>query len=263
EDPSNASAEADRNFLRLQLLPLLRQRWPHAEAALARSAALSAQADGLLLADEAHWLEQHAGDGGRSLPVAALQALPAARQGRVLRLWVRTLGLPPLPARGVEQVLRQLLPARPDAGARFAWAGARILRWRDLLHADIERAPLPPEWSGTWDGRGELLLPDGGRLWLADAAGQPACAAFDASLQVGARRGGERIRLSGRTHSHALKHVLQERGVPPWRREHLPLLSDASGELLAAGDVAVSATLGHWLHGQRLTLRWLAPGDPR
>src|SRR5690606_34796517 len=70
EDPSNASAEADRNFLRLQLLPLLRQRWPHADAALARSAALSAQADGLLLADEAHWLEQHAGDGGRSLPVA-------------------------------------------------------------------------------------------------------------------------------------------------------------------------------------------------
>src|SRR5690606_6004982 len=184
EDPSNASAEADRNFLRLQLLPLLRQRWPHADAALARSAALSAQADGLLLADEAHWLDQHAGDGGRSRPVAALQALPAARQGRVLRLWVRTLGLPPLPARGVEQVLRQLLPARPDAGARFAWAGARILRWRDLLHADIERAPLPPEWSGTWDGRGELLLPDGGRLWLADAAGQPACAAFDASLQV-------------------------------------------------------------------------------
>jgi tRNA(Ile)-lysidine synthase len=30
EDPSNGDDHADRNFLRLQVLPLLRQRWPHA-----------------------------------------------------------------------------------------------------------------------------------------------------------------------------------------------------------------------------------------
>src|SRR5690606_3302135 len=243
EDPSNALADAERNFLRLQVLPLLQQRWPHAAAALARSAQLSAQADALLHAEDMRLLRGHAGEGGHTLPVDLLRTLPAERSARLLRLWVRMLELPPLPARGVGQVTRTLLHARPDAEASFAWAGARVLRWRDLLHAGIERAPLPPDWAVTWDGRQPLALPGGGRLWLGDTARQPAQAAFDARLRVHARRGGERVHLPRRAHSHARKHLLQERGVAPWRRAQLPLLDNASGTLLAAGDVVVSATL--------------------
>ena len=33
-----------------------------------------------------------------------------------------------------------------------------------------------------------------------------------------------------------VQHVLQQRDVPPWQRERLPLLSDPDGTLLAAGD---------------------------
>ena len=78
-------------------------------------------------------------------------------------------------------------------------------------------------------------------------------------MRVHARRGGERIVLPGRSHSHLLKHVLQERGVPPWRRAHLPLLSAADGQLLAAGDVAWSAGLARWLHARGWHLAWQAP----
>lgn len=263
EDPTNAESDADRNFLRLQVLPLLQQRWPHAAAALARSARLSAEADVLLQGEDAQLLQAHAGEGGRTLPVEPLLALPPARLARLLRLWVHSLGLPPLPARGVERITAGLLHARADAEARFTWAGARVQRWRGLLHADIERAPLPAPWHTTWDGRDPLALPDGGRLWLRDAAGRHAQIAFDAPLRVRARQGGERMRLPGRSHSHALKHLLQERGVPPWRRAHLPVLEDGHGSVLAAGDVACSETLERWLHGQGLTLCWHAPTDPR
>ena len=263
DDPSNAVADADRNFLRLEVLPLLQRRWPHAATALARSARLSAEADALLQDDEEALLRRHAGEAGHTLPADLLASLPPARRARLLRLWIRTLALPPLPARGVERIEHALLAARPDAEARFAWSGARVLRWRDLLHAGLERAPLPDDWQAAWDGRAPLDLPDGGRLWLADGAGQPAQAGFDAPLQVRARRGGERIRLPGRSHSHALKHLLQDRGVPPWRRAHLPLLFDAAGTLLAAADIALSGTLEHWLGERGLSLRWLAPGAPR
>jgi tRNA(Ile)-lysidine synthase len=259
EDPSNALPDPDRNFLRLQVLPLLRQRWPQAAGAFARSAALSAEADALLAAEDAALLRTHAGDDPRTLRVPALQALPAARRARVLRHWLRTLGLPPLPARGVDRIERELLGARADAQASFAWSGARVLRWRDFLHADRRREPLPAHWQAGWDGRAPLALPDGGRLRLHDEAGG-AVAGFDAVLRVHARRGGERILLPGRAHSHALKHVLQDRGVPPWRRAHLPLLSDDDGQLLAAGDAAWSATLAAWLHARGWHLAWDPPG---
>lgn len=260
EDPSNAVPDPDRNFLRLQLLPLLRQRWPHASGSLARSAALCAQTDALLAEEDAALLRLHAGDDPRTLRVPALLALPAARRARVLRHWIRTLGLPPLPAPGVDQVERDLLDARADAEARFAWAGARVLRWRDFLHADHLRDPLPADWSAEWDGRAPLALPDGGTLSLHADEGD-AAAGFDAPVRVHARRGGERIVLPGRTHSHRLKHVLQERGVPPWRRAHLPLLSTMDGgQLLAAADVAWSDALTRWLHARGWHLAWQPPG---
>ena len=260
EDPSNASADPDRNYLRLHVLPVLGGRWPHAGQALARSASLCAQADALLEADDRHLLRLHSGDDPHALRVDGLRSLPATRRARLLRLWVRQLGLPRLPGRGVERIEHELLAARADARPTLAWAGARITRWRDLLHADVLRAPLPPQWSARWDGRAALDLPDGGRLLLRDAAGRPSATGFASPLLVHPRRGGERIVLPGRGHSHTLKHVLQARGVPPWRRAHLPLLCGDDGRLLAAGDVAWADDMTRWLRAHHLHLAWYPPG---
>jgi tRNA(Ile)-lysidine synthase len=79
---------------------------------------------------------------------------------------------------------------------------------------------------------------------------------FEADVIVHARRGGERLQLPGRAHSHALKHVLQEAGMPPWQRERLPLLCAADGALLAAGDRLCSATLASWLDARNARLQW-------
>ena len=62
--------------------------------------------------------------------------------------------------------------------------------------------------------------------------------------------------LPGSGHSHALKHVLQEAGIPPWRRERMPLLSSADGTLQAAGDAILSASLAAWLGTREARLHW-------
>jgi tRNA(Ile)-lysidine synthase len=260
EDPSNAEDDPERNFLRLHVLPLLRQRWPHASQALARSASLSAQADALLADDDAGLLARLTAAHPQVLDVAALLAEPVARRARLLRLWVRRLGLPRLPARGLEQLELQVLGGRHDAQPQFCWAGARLLRWRQQLHAGWQREPLPPDWTVTWDGQAPLALPDGGVLSLLGTPGQPTC--LPGPVRVAARRGGERIRLPGRGHSHALKQLLQAARMPPWERDHLPLLWQASadGELLAAGDRLLSARLASWLEEHGLRLHWQPPG---
>ena len=241
EDPGNDDVAFDRNFIRHHAMPLLRERWPHADAAFARSAMLSADAGALRDDEDARTLGDLAYGDPRSLRVDGLRTLPAARRTRVLRRWIDGLGLPPLPAQGVARIETDLLNAAPDASARFAWSGASVERWRNLLHADLQRAPLPADWRVSWDGRAPLPLPGGGMLRLLGAA------SFAAPLQVGARRGGERIVLGGRAHSHSLKHVLQDLGVPPWRRRRLPLLSNAEGRLLAVADLASAAEFEAWL----------------
>jgi tRNA(Ile)-lysidine synthase len=250
EDPGNADPDFDRNFLRQQVMPLLRGRWPHAADALARSAAHCAEAGDLLAGEDMRSLAQVRTADPGVLRRDALLQLPAGRRARVLRRWIAELGLPPLPAEGIDRIETDLLPAREDADPRFRWRDAQVRAWRDLLHAGPARTPLPDDWTREWDGAGPLPLPDGSRLLLAGAGG------FERPLRMHARRGGERITLPGRAHSHALKHVLQDLGIPPWLRERLPLLSNAAGELLAAADFAYSAGFDAWLRERGARLHW-------
>lgn len=255
EDPSNDEHRYDRNFLRHRVMPVLRERWPQADAALALSARLAGESERLLDHDDALALARARSLDPQALSRSALRALPAARRARVLRRWIETLGLPPLPTRGVIQIENQLLDARIDAEAEFAWQGAVVRAWRDLLHAERQCPALPEDWSAPWDGSEALVLPDGGRWRLHGAA------AFEAPLRAHARVGGERIVLPGRTHHHLLRKVLQDLGVAPWERRRLPLLSTPAGELLAVGDLVLSARMDAWLRARGAGLVRAGIGD--
>lgn len=255
EDPSNGDTDLDRNFLRERVLPLLRERWPQAETSFARSAGLLADADALLVDGDATALAAVATADPACISASALQRLPPARRARVLRRWIAELQLPSLPRHGVERIEHDLLTARADAQARFAWQGVAVTRWRDLLHAGRQYAPLPADWRTKWDGRGPARLPDGGQLQLLGAAALPSPCVLQA---LG---GSRRITLPRRSQSHALKQVLLDLGVPPWQRAHLPLLTSLEGEVLAAGDLVYAAEFDAWLGQQQARLVWTRPGD--
>ena len=84
EDPSNASARYLRNRIRAQLLPALEAVFPQFRATFARSAAHAAQAQSILHEAAAADLAAC----GTPPAIAALRALPAARQANLLRHWL-------------------------------------------------------------------------------------------------------------------------------------------------------------------------------
>ena len=253
DDPSNADDGPDRNFLRLHVLPLLRQRWPHAGQALAASAALCGETR-RMLDEEDEELLQHLQVASRVLSVELLRQVSPQRRARVLRRWALAHGVPALPSRVVSQLEHELLPAAPDRDAQVRWQQHSIRLWRGhwyLLPAELPQ--LPAGWQATWDGRAPLALPDGGQLRLQGAA------AFEAPMRVTGRQGGERIQLPGRRHQHALKDCLQREHLAPWRRRQLPLLF-ADGQLQAAADVVLSAPLQAWLQQHEAQLHWRPGG---
>lgn len=256
EDPGNTRDDADRNFLRNRVLPLLRQRWPDAGAAFSTAAALQADTVALLDDEDARALADARTLDPAVLRIQPLQALPAPRLARVLRRWSASLALAPLPASGAAWCATTLARPADDRQPRFDWAGCRLQRWRGLLHGGRPLPPLPDDFARPWNGAAPLHLPGGGLL---SVHGEPPAAM---PWRVHARRGGERIRLPGRAHSHTLRHVLQALAIPPWVRAQLPLLSDADGRLLAAGDLAFDAHFDAWLREHRLGLRWTPAAGP-
>mgnify|MGYP003592097362 FL=1 len=258
EDPSNTDENLDRNFLRQRVLPLLRERWPSGSEALARSATLLAEEAAALQEEASRRLAMAQTIDPQVLQVHALLGESTTWRSRVLRLWIEDLGFPPLPGAAIATIETELLLAAADAQAEYRWAGHVIRRWRDLLHAEAQSPALASQWTCEWNGAELLRLPTGDRLELLNASdGTPVLSPDDApAFRVASRQGGERIVLPGRDHSHSLKHVLQDLGVPPWLRRRLPLLFAQDGELLAAADLAISARLGAWLGERGLFLRW-------
>ncbi|MCS3745176.1 tRNA(Ile)-lysidine synthase [Xanthomonas arboricola] len=255
DDPSNADARYDRNFLRTQVLPLLQQRWPQAADALARSAQLSADASDLLLHDDLAVLPGLQTESG-ALDLHLLRAQPAARRLRLLRAWATAAGAPPLPAQGVAALEREIDNHAPDRQACFAWQQVQVRRWRQCLYLLRPAPAWPAQWCAHWDGAKPLRLPDGAQLHLQGPAGLR----FAQPLAVRGRHGGERIVLPQRRHSHQLKHVLQTADLPPWQRDRLPILW-ADDQVLAAGDRIVCAALNDWLQAHGARLQWRVDAD--
>ena len=238
EDPSNDDTGLDRNYLRHEVLPRLKARWPAAADTISRAAAHCAEAEATLSALAAEdWRRL---GGGSTLPVTALDELGEARARHLLRHWLGLRGLPLPSAHKLAEILAQAR-AGDDRNPCIDWPGAEVRRYGDRLYAQAPLPPVPREFQlrpGRFTGLGEGL----GSLGLVPAAGEGIRAALcgPEGLRVAFREGGESCRPAGRAHGRPLKKWLQEMHVLPWLRGRLPLLysSDAAGgELLAVAGL--------------------------
>jgi len=248
DDPSNTDVSLRRNFLRHEILPQLLQRWPEAAAALAHSATWARAAADFIADQAAGALAQLRAGAPGTLRWRDWLALPDALRDPVLRLWLRELGLDEPAHFHVAELQRQLLAAE-DRAPCLAFAQTELRRYRDLLYAMRSLLPVPDDWQAAWNGL-PLDLPGGGSLALEPAR------ALHSALNVRYRRGGERLRPAGAMHARELRTLLQEAGIPPWRRARMPLIY-AEDALLAVGDVCESEAGTRWRseNGVRFVVR--------
>jgi tRNA(Ile)-lysidine synthase len=246
-DPSNTDSRYERGYLRSEVLPVLKDRWPAAVAALCRSVT-HLQAERARLDKEisvalaACVIEQPP-----ALDLTRLLALPEPKRPRLLLAWLGRLGWTAPSFGQLGELLDQLAHASPQRHPSLHWNGGSLRRYGERLYAVSDGPGLPEDWSTRWDLRRPLVLPGGERLRLAGARVPRRI------LQARARQGGERIRLPGRAQSSSVKHMLQSLGLPPWQRAALPFLWDGE-TLMAVGEALIGAQFSEWLkrHGLRI-----------
>lgn len=132
DDESNLDTRYSRNFLRHEIMPRLRSRFPGAELSLAQAATHFGEADALLaeLAEQ-DWCAVSQ-DAAGSASLQALRQLSPARLKNLLRYRLRALGWQaPVTAR-LDEFVRQLRCAGPDRHPelQLAEGSMRIARGR-------------------------------------------------------------------------------------------------------------------------------------
>ncbi len=256
EDESNQDDTYDRNFLRLRVIPVLRERWPHFSEAVARSASLCAEQEQLLDEMLAAELASLVAEDG-SLAITPLTSMSPPSRGAAASLARRAAGAdasPEVP----ERLWHEVALAREDASPCLRLGDFTVRRfqqrlyWVKYLPGQTESVQHWPDWRQPLrlaDGLGELMLQPGGRL-RPPSADEPVTVRFRASghLHIVGRHGGRK-----------LKKIWQELGVPPWRRDTTPLLFYGETPIAAADDLFVT-TEGEVKDGEGVRLSWRKTG---
>ncbi|MBS7663449.1 tRNA lysidine(34) synthetase TilS [Pseudomonas lalucatii] len=234
DDPSNADGRFARNYLRHQVMPLLRARWPQAERTLARSARHLGEAAQLL--DELAQLDLQAAQAPSplawlslpSLALAPLRRLSTARLRNALRYWLRELT--PMPDAEHWAGWQALLEAADDAAPIWRLAGGELHRADERLWwLAGDWLLTPPCPILTLESEKSLTLPGNGYVRIeGHLPGQ-------GDWRLAYRQGGERMAVAGRGHRD-LKRLLNERRLPAFVRGRLPLLL-CDGEVRAVANL--------------------------
>ena len=231
EDESNDDLSLTRGYLRRRVLPQLEARYPRWREALVRAARHFSEAQALL---------RGSARARGSLRAADLRQRAPALAKALLREYLEMQGLRAPSERRLAEMLRQLT----GSGARTAVAhdGALLRLYRGAIR--VEQPAASGGFAAVrWSGQRKLELPAlGGELRLrrARGAGIDAARLEAGKVCVRLRGGGERLQPDPGRPRRTLKNLFQEAGVPPWRRERLPLLF-CDGDLVWVPGLGVDA----------------------
>jgi len=230
EDPANRDPSHDRVYLRERVLPVLAERWPDAADRLQAGVA-ALQADQALLQGylDADLASARARSGQPA--VAELRRLAPYRRQAVVRHWLVRSGFRPPPGRRLAEGVRALLESGPNAQPELCWAEGCIRRYRGHLYLLPPQTPAPDPSPAPchWSGQKGVRLA-GGLLsahWSPTGLDPQALAR---GVMV-AFRGGV-VDSSAR---RRLQRLYQRLGVPPWQRDHIPILFAADHPVAVPG----------------------------
>ena len=261
DDASNTDTRFARNRLRADVWPSLVDAFPGAEASLAEAARRTQ--DGA--AGLAEWasVDLAATSDGDALDVARLQALPTVRRSNVLRRWLRERSGRTAPATLVARLMDEL---RGQASRRWPAPSGELRAHRGTLRYEGSRTEFVPRLitastigvdlgqAGThrvdeWRGAFVVCRVRSGGINRLVAQ----------SLEIRARRAGDRFQAGAGRPPRSLKLQFQAAGVPAWQRSG-PLL--ASDELIIyVPGLGLDARAAAMPGGPRVSIEWRADAD--
>lgn len=229
DDPTNLNTYYDRAWARSELWPILSNRFPRMQSAVARTALLMQDAEDILNDIVATDLKQCVI--ANSLDLQQYRNLSFARQRQLLSVWLKAQEVY-RPSYGlVQRLQRDVIDARADAQAalfchpfwyvRYGKAVYQLTQTQYLAkkYDQIEaNSILRPKQKMLFDlisGRFEVQPTQ--KMGLSSKL-------LEQELLLSQRVGGEKVHLYGRVGHWPLKKAIQQAEIFPWLRHRVQIL---------------------------------------
>jgi tRNA(Ile)-lysidine synthase len=226
EDPSNQDQCFDRNFLRHDIIPRLKNRWISINPLLARAAQHQAEAKNLLAEYLQQDLPELVGKRHGTLSIQKLKQLSSPRRKAVIRYFIDQKGFLAPSEKKLRHILSDVLNAGQSATPCVHWEGVEVRRNQGDLYAIAPLTPHDAQQIIHWDTNHPLQL-----WWLNRILKNDQLERIDDllvkhnhSVEVRFRQGGEKMYQAQRKRTQSLKKIFQEMHIPTWERDRIPLI---------------------------------------
>ena len=239
EDESNADNQYDRNFLRNQILPDLRQRWGHFDSAVQRCAQHCYEQQQLLNELLAEEYQKNVDKTDRTFKVQHFADYSAIKQRALLRLWLQECGVAMPSLVQLEHLISDVVFAKPDTQPQFRLENNIVRRYQHKLfitpiftdissndiEAELDKPIALPDNLGTL--RLQKTLQKMTALWHDENGNiyKETLALPLEGTKVWIRFGySGKVKLTPKGVNQDIKKVWQNLNVPPWQRQRIPLI---------------------------------------
>lgn len=217
DDESNKDDVFDRNFLRNQVIPLLKSRFNGFVASVLRTVEILQSQQAIIDEISAEDLKkcQHQ----NTLDITSLSQLSPARRDNVIRRWLAHQNVDMPSQKQLDQIVQQAFSAKQDNQLKIALSQGAVRSYRGALHwvtpVKKKQDIVIADHSVLNEHSHPLAMMSGNgcRLPLSDEV---------VSVRYGRLK--DKIRPKGKPGSNTLKHWLKDLRIPSWTRESIAVI---------------------------------------
>ena len=242
EDPTNLDDTFDRNYIRHNLVPVIKNRFANAETAIIGKLKNDSSLRSKIEEQAREELSSIRTDKD-SIELVSLEGLAKEKLVNLLVFWLLELGVP-IPAKRFLLELAARISSESGINMRFSWLTFKKFKGR--LYIGKKVPDFCEDTSLPLRAQRDVA---GGQIFRKSVLGKGLKSRQGYHTRF--RKGGEIFKLRGK---RSLKKLLQELKVPPWHRFRLPLIY-AGSEL-----VALSA-MSEWDIPMLIADDWIASPD--
>ncbi len=236
-DSSNDDSSYDRNFLRKDIIPLIKKRWPSVENKVSRLSVIAEQNQLLLnelATEDVGQLKNY-----NHLDIETLSEKSYPRIINIFRFMIKKNNMSVPSMQVLNEGIKTLMHSKSKSPS-MTWNDNTIRRYKHRLYFLNSALNSPNDLSNemSWDIKktinlGKNLGSIQARFLNGEGISLNRC---PSNLAIKYRKGGEEIKPSGHKITKSLKNLFQENNVLPWVRDKIPLIY-VDQELISVGDL--------------------------
>ncbi|WP_440055749.1 tRNA lysidine(34) synthetase TilS [Pseudoalteromonas sp. T1lg65] len=217
EDESNQNDRFDRNFLRNQVIPLLKSRFSGFVPSVLRTISILQAQQALI--DEFTAEDLAVCQQGKELSIERLLGLSESRRDNVLRAWLAEKTHYSPSQKQLADLICQLQSNRADKQIKVSFSGGQIRQFQDLLYWVIPQPILENITVTDFSALNTMTKP------VAVISGK-GCRLPLPHEHVTIRFNclNDKIRPLHKPGSNTIKHWLKDAGIPSWARDRIPVV---------------------------------------